>query len=491
MVLLANVLAVALSGLMYEASSASATTTNLPRIKEPRFRELDGAGLPFNTGQAHNFQGGTTSDPFYREMSNLTASTPFPAWTDQKYAYVPVELDGVSPSSTIQLQTTAFGAELDCEVLQQDGAQNYSLRFSDDGTAAYLNVSLRQDDGSAVLCKDFQKWTGDSLNLLSSPQTGRVAFELGVMLTTNRSSADAVFCRQHILAGWIRADWETVSGEVSQGPGIEYYGDRKMKVTSRNDTMLLCKPRIFAGPAEIAVDSNGRLQRMISANMSSSSTSQYFGSRVSDLAAQANQFLADSGSTWHTDSHPSDFLNFLIKTSTRDPSLLDASLAAPSAEKAAAYLAALYQQLFALLIGTNLDLLLEDISQPAQAIVLVEVPETRIMVSTPAFIVAEIILACYIVTTILLYSRRPWRVLPRLPASVASNMAYFAASHALQQLSGIMDDISGAYAERLRSSWKWAYGSYVGTDGRNHTGIERQPLVTTLSKEYSRGQRDR
>ncbi|SMY26982.1 unnamed protein product [Zymoseptoria tritici ST99CH_1A5] len=480
MVLLANVLAVALSGLMHEGSANVTTSGDLLTTKAPMFRLLNGTGLPFNTDEAHNSQGGTTSEPFYREMSNLTAGTPMPSWTTDQYAFLPLEIGAMNETASANVQTTAFGAVLDCEQMQTTGAQNYSLKFSPTGLDAFLSVFLEQEDGTIVNCTDFGKWSGDRLQDLTDPQPGRVALELGAMLASNKSVSEDLFCRQHILAGWLRVDWKTIEGEVRSGPGLSYYSDRNMTIVSRNETMLLCRPQLQVSPATVAVDSTGRVKKVVSLSNQSTELQSYFTTTPSDLIAQANQFLADNGGTWHKDAYPSDFLNYLIRTSTNDTTLLDASLPIPSPEHAAEQISKIYSKLFALLIGTNTGLLFEDAEIKDRVPVLLTTPHTRILISLPAFIVTEAILLFYVFTTCLFYARRPWRILPRLPSTVASIIAYFAASRSLQEVAG--QSRSRAETKQARSTWKWGYGSFIGSDGRKHTGIEREPLIRPLKK---------
>lgn len=478
MVLSANVLSVALSGMMYEGTSTLSTSMTLSHTSSPRFRSLNGTGLPFNTNNAANSQGDTTSDPFYRLMSNLTADTPLPPWTDERFAYLPVNITGMDVNDTLQVSTIAYGASLGCSSLNAPGSpHNYSLTFSRDATAAVLNVSLARDDGSVVRCTDFSPWTGDSLSSLEDPQEGHVALEIGVMLASNASVADDLFCRQHTLSGWLRVDWKDTGGQIDGGEVPQ-----NMTITSRNETILLCKPDITIVTAEIMVDSGGRVQQLLRTNFSAVSDQDYFTTDSTDLVAQANQFLIDNGGTWHKDSYPSDFVNYLITESTNVTSLLNATQPVPASTSAAVKLQSVYRRLFALLIGTNVDLLFEEEAAGISVAGILNTSETRILFSTAAFAVTEAILTCYILTTAVFYIRRPWRVLPRLPSTVASIIAYFAASRAVHELYSTCEDETDRTYKKARSSWAWGYGTFMGTDGCSHIGIEKEPLVSSLDK---------
>ncbi|KAF2208689.1 hypothetical protein CERZMDRAFT_21948, partial [Cercospora zeae-maydis SCOH1-5] len=471
MVLLANGLSVALSGLMYEGQQVVPIGAEFMPVKAARFRALNGTGMPFNAdGVAQTLQGGMTNEPFYRMMSNLTADTPLPPWTDDANAYVPIDLSRVHENDTAEITTVGFAAELRCARISSP--LDYTLDFYDpSGVAAALNVSLSRPDGSRVTCTDERKWTGSWIGNLRDPQEGRVAIELGTMLGSNSSAEDHLYCRQHLLAGWLRVDWKTTSGEVRHGPGINYYGDRNMTITSRNDTMLLCMPNISANEMTIKVDGKGRV--LESLRVGRPVVENVLPSSMADLQAQANYFLADLGGTWHKDAYPSDFLNYLIKESTNDSSLLDPNQPVPNPGYAASHLGAVYRRLFAILIGTNLDILLEDVDAQTSPAVpgTIRRLETRILFSTPAFIVTETILGLYIMVTVFFYARRPWKVLPRLPSSPASIIAFFAGSRALDEMSRRRFRTEEE-AREWRSKRKWSYGTFAGIDGRPRVGID-------------------
>lgn len=478
MVLAANVLAVALGGMMNEATRQISRPSMFIPVFDASFKTLNGTGLPFNSKTSNTFQGGTTSDQFYHDMSNLTANTSLPTWTDDEHAYLPLRVEASLANSSFHLDTTAVSFELDCQILDEG---SYSLRFSNDASEANLTVPLNYD-GEIVDCTDFrvgqqplpQDTTPDDrpgLSYLSDYQPGHVALELATMLQQRDGKHD-LFCRQHYVAGWLRADLEYVGGRFD----LTDIGLRKMRIMSRNATMILCKPKVAIGPAKIVVDSRGQVQQTISANVTTSDVRTYFSSSPEDLIAQVNQFLTNNGATWHNDSFPSDYINYLIKKSTNDTTLLDPSLPPPDAQHAIERLSPLFTKLSAILIGSNFDLLLENTTSPGSVAGSTMTLETRIVFSTPAFIVVEVILICYIITTIFFYARRPWRVLPRLPSTVASNIAFFAASNALREI----DENRNVERER---DWTWAYGTFVGSDGKTHTGIEREPFVAILKQE--------
>ena len=74
----------------------------------------------------------------------------------------------------------------------------------------------------------------------------------------------------------------------------------------------------------------------------------------------------------------------------------------------------MYSKLFAILLGNNKNLLFMDVQSSIVPVSGQEIQsEKRMFLSLPAFIIAEVILGLYVITTMILYIRRPWRILDR------------------------------------------------------------------------------
>ena len=468
--ILAQALAVALSGMFYEDTVPFSHSVNLTTAYAPRIRSLNGTGLPFNADAPGNWQGGTTMDQFYREMSNVTVSTPLPPFIDRSFAYVPVNLPAMNGSTTFQVRTHAFGAKLQCQPMNEHGTPIYNFSLSSDASNAAFTTNLTKDHGGTVTCKDLIPFPRNTLRDLRDPQEGLVAMEVGFGLTSKvGDEEDDLFCRQHVVAGWLRAKY-TVKKPLKRPDGVW----PSLDLHSLNETMLLCKPGILVGEAEVVVDAVGRVQQVVSSNVSDSAIESYFQSNSTDLIAQAHRFLVDNGATWHKDEFPSDFSNYLIGQETNSSRLLDALQSPPSFDEAAAAFSALYTRLFALLIGSNPSLLFEETAEQGGMTASAYSPKTRIFLSTPAFAVTEAILGLYMATTVLLYARRPGRFLPRLPNTIASVVAYFAASHVVRDMLTDTSSPDGRITKDVVSV-HWGYGTSISTSGKRRIGIERQP----------------
>ena len=99
--------------------------------------------------------------------------------------------------------------------------------------------------------------------------------------------------------------------------------------------------------------------------------------------------------------------------------------------------------------------------------------------SEKMFYISMIILSLDLAVAVLFYSRARKPFLSRLPTSVASQIAYLAGSH-------VIDDVRKAGGDLLeldRQGYRYGYGKYIGQDGQTHVGIEREPYVTKVTSQ--------
>lgn len=454
MTIMANVLSVALSSLFFENTVNVEVRTSLQPLLSVPFQSLNGTAPPFNSNVTTNWQGGTTKDEFYMAMSNAVASSKLPPWTDSDRFYFPVALSGGAGADTNYTITTGyFGANLECQELPQWETRDIKNSYSGDVTRL-LEFSVPRPDGSTTNC---------SIDFPIAPPA-RISGSSSLEISAIAGSSE--LCKQSVVGGWWR------------GNAI----NQTIQVTSK--TMMLCQPNLIIGSAKVTVDSSGQVLHSEVLNSSNGSAPEYFTTNPSDLILQAHQFIIDRSSDWHNDSFPSDWNNYLIAQTSIDNRFLDPDFPAPDFNEAVAAYTAMYNKLFAILLGNNADLLF---SSPTPSTPLLPVfrssPQTCIFVSFPAFVASETILCIYAITTTFVYLRRPWRILPRLPTSIASTAAFFAAGDAMRAFRN-----SSGMNEKERAMWlkwqgyRWAYGRFVGTDGKVHTGLEREPFVQLLSK---------
>jgi hypothetical protein len=488
MALLANGLAISLSGLFFENTVILNTASTFALEYSPKFLPLDGEAIPFVTdpGLTLLTQKGQIMEPAYVALSNQTAQTPLPPWTDQKLFYFPFIIDSSMRNDTWNYQalTPAIGAQIACQSLSpQSSFIVTSSGPNSQPSTGNLTVVIPRTGDEEVTCIQRDLNQG-SENIFGRP-TGPSAYEFAYALdgAGNSSASDAAFCREHIAAGWVRSNLAAAvlmanDSSTDAPPSI---------VSSHQETIIVCRSQLIVGSAEIDVTADGHVQHVHSQNLSTEAdvVQSFLSTTPSDLVGQAHQIILDSGLLWHNDSLPSDFMNYLIEQATSNNSHLDPLRPPPSPESIIPPFSALYSQLFATLIGRNMDRLLNTTTKETAftAPGFTLQPTVRIFMSKPMFVLAETILLLYIIVTVTLYLQRPWKILCRMPTSLASIIAFLAASHAIKDFRGTVGKTQeelGAHMEKLND--RYGFGTFVGTNGKTHIGIEKYPFLAPLMK---------
>ncbi|KAH0163256.1 hypothetical protein KCU67_g5624, partial [Aureobasidium melanogenum] len=303
-----------------------------------------------------NWQGGTTKDEFYIAMSNALASSKLPLWTDPDRFYLPVTLPGDTQAGiNYTISTEYFGASLGCQKLTSWETKDIKDE-SGSIASSLLEFNIMQPDGSITNCStDFSI---DPPAYISGPSSLEISAVAG----------SSEVCQENIVAGWWR-------GNAS---------NQTVEVTSK--TMMLCRPQLVTGSAEVTVDPDGRILHSKILGYSNGSAPEYFTTDPSDLILQAHQYIIDHSSDWHNDSFPSDWNNYLIAETFIGDRFLDPQLPAPTFNQAVTIYTAMYNKLFAILLGNNAHLLFtapHPTTKPLPA--LRHEPQTRILLSVPAF----------------------------------------------------------------------------------------------------------
>jgi hypothetical protein len=487
MTLLAHLFAVAASGLFFENTVPASVIAQFNTPYSFMFKPLDGSAATF----LPNGQG--LIEPFYVLTSNATAETPMPSWTDGDWFYLPFTptTQDTNPSSSYRASTPALRGNLTCNV------PTYNLTLYGSRAGGPSSNATSQDMLSRATLRVFHNMGNRTITcaprfalrdapdfVLHNGVGGSSAFEFSsVMDATNGSTfEDGQFCRAQIAFGWIRANLTEVNGT-----SITEF--QLFNIDSYEATVINCQAEVQKAVADVEVDVTGRVMQQIAIHNITSDVQDIFQTTASDLLGQLHQFVTDKTLTlmmlsWHNDSFPSDFNQYLLSVAMNSTAFLDAKAEPPTADEMMGPIASQYAKLFAVVIGRNMNLLLEENTgnnpKPGSLIR----SEIRIFMSKGLFIIAEAILAMYVIVAFTLYSRRPWRILVRLPTNLASIMAYFAASHAVEDfqshhISIEADDTQDPFNGVNRT---YGFGTFVGTDDKVHAGIERHPYLSTLNK---------
>jgi len=487
MALLANVLAVAFSGVFEERAVTVPLTISLVPPYEPRFTAINGSVGPNTPIQdrvtmkpSGAYTGGLGSDQFLVAESNYTAGTPLPAWTDDQFMYMPfMDEKQLSTENTdeTQARTTAIGVKLECQQVQ---AQDWTASwFAKKYGESLSNISMTVD---GITCRKTKIMTSigptgvGELNPVC--QTGKVSMQFAGILeaSQNASLAEQTFCAELAVLAYIRD-----ANICSRNTTTEF--------NEQNAVFFGCRSRLVGGESDVLVSRDGRVQHVSQANITSDLSpaflDRHFSNNASNLLRQGNAYLFPDFSLprWHNDSYAVDFMNYFMTKQSNNSRLVDPSLPLPTLEQVTRELYPVYNKLFAIWLGINKRKLLVQREEGATFVVegVVNQRQTRVFLSTPLFIMAELILGVYIIVATCIYLWRPGRFLRRMPTSIGAIIALFAASQAVREMRGTSLLTRRDRSKHLQSLGRtYGYGTFAGADGKLHEGIEKEPLVDTV-----------
>jgi hypothetical protein len=388
--------------------------------------------------------------------------------------YLPLFSEGlgdVRPNATqYEATTKAFGATLDCEQLEigNDLAANVVAEV------ATVNATISSPSGK-VLCLNSERLS------VQKCLNERSALEMVVTLKSQENSTqeEADVCARSVILGYFR------------GPrGICPLG-KDVTLGKENTLFVHCRPRMIAGTANVRVDALGRLQQpsddLLLDDNAMDNSSSLFSNDPLNLIRQSNRFLFRKGGTsWHNESIATTAIGFFMFRESNSRRLFDPNQPIPTMDDVMMHLNQAYSKLFAIWLGRNKKHLFVPISdqEASQTTGYQLQPQQRLFMSTTMFIIAEAILSTYVFVAIWVYARRPGRYLARLPTSLAAQIGLFAASAAVQDMQDTSHlDRKGRAAHLKRINARYGYGSFVGSDGRVHIGIEKTPFVRPRARK--------
>lgn len=502
MALLANLLAVAFSGMFNERSVLVPQTLELVPPYQAKFLAVNGSVSPSMPGiekerlrnPAGAYLGGLGINQFMVAESNYTAGNPLPAWVDNEFMYIPFmnETDYRSPEA-VEGRTAAFGSTLECSIIP---GTDYDVVLSSDAVDSYANISMTMLDDS----------TGQRLTCLSTYQdiergpepvsgtrpvcdTGKLAMELVLRIDAaeNATHAEREFCKQTAFLGYIRPNGDWCNA-----------GTNKTARLDDSTAMFIgCRPKLIAGEAYVRVDANGQVEQVTDIDVSSTFPSEFYtehfknGTSGATTAGGANDLIAQAhgylfyfrGKRYHNDSYSTDFLNYFMIKQSNDSQFLDPNSPLPTLLDITEKLYPVYRKLFAIWLGINKDRLLVPREEGSTSVIEGQTNEAqvRIFLSMPMFVMAEIILAVYAIVAVCIYLWRPGKFLPRMPTSIGAIIALFAASDAVQDMrhtSLFTRKERRQHLEKIGAMY--GYGTFVSADGLPYEGIEKEPLVNAV-----------
>lgn len=488
MALLANILAVAFSGVFKERSIMVTSRLSFIPPYQHKFVSINGTvgpGIPLQQRPAMKlsgaYTGGQGANQFLVAESNYTAGTPLPAWTDERFLYMPffdeVHLE-TNNTEELQARTTAIGAELECHTIQ---AQDWEASWTSDPPGySNLNISVTVD-GITCEKKEIGVNQGPFDITRTTPKCspGKVAVEFTGTLEARRkdSVTEQNFCAELAVLAYMR-DTNVCSRNTTT------------QVDKKGAAFFGCRSRLVGGEGDVVVGRDGRIKtssvRNVTSALPSTFLEQHFSNDASNLLRQGNTYLLQfTTPTWHNQSYATDFMNyFMTRQGGGQRRLTDPTLPLPSLDELTQNLYPVYSKLFAIWLGINKRKLLvprDEGSTSAAMEGLANERQTRIFLSMPLFIIAEVILSVYVFVAICIYLWRPGRFLLRMPTSIGAIIALFAASQAVRDMRGTSLLTRKERRRHLqRLDGRYGYGRFVGVDGKLHEGIEREPFVDSV-----------
>ena len=470
---LANLLTVSLSGLFTQQAVFQSQSWPLQPTYQPAFRfVVDGKATSASFLFLSTFN---PFDPVYIPLANLTNQTDLPAWTTDEFFFLPLQFETTLPDNgglKLDFQSRGYGLDVECnELTAAPSKAMYSLSINANAAIANFTTHHEQGDGTTIDCVLDNEVAGESMILLGDP-TGRKALEVMNTMTGSPDSTNLTeandFCRPLIVKGWLRANMsfpENVSTSASDAlsPSNE---------ASTEATMMACSLSFKSAQFNLTTSPTGKILQSTQVSPSTRANAPDFSYAIQFVAGA----LEPHGTSWHNDTLAADFLNYLILQLRGSRSFLNATLPPPTLAEASSATSNILKRLFTNQMSSMTALLAlappETPPVPAQ----VQTLERRVFMSEPLYRISIAILSWNLVVAIVLYVRAPRAFLPRLPTSIASQIAYFAGSH-------VIDDVQragGDLRELDERGYRYGYGKYIGRDGWTHTGIERVPFVTKV-----------
>ncbi|CAD0090473.1 unnamed protein product [Aureobasidium vineae] len=287
--------------------------------------------LPINaSGIPHSFSS-STYDHFYVAMSNLTAGTPLPAWTDERFFYVPFQdVDSRNASANLyRVRTPAVSASLHCYSMYQKSLGK-NLTWDIPAGSPSCNLSSLQT------YKSVESRSPEAIEYMSFDNS---------YSSNNHTSG----CELTVLAGWGRSSKRSIEQPLDA-------------------SWIGCQPQLHVELREVMVDHKGLVQSSTPINDTMDHENRYLQAGSSDILDAFHTLLTlsiapkypyVSSKPYHNDSYPSDFVNYLLAQTLNSSATLDPHLPPPSFNTTAPIVEALYARIFAIVLGTRINTILQ------------------------------------------------------------------------------------------------------------------------------------
>ncbi|CAG8952905.1 hypothetical protein HYFRA_00007619 [Hymenoscyphus fraxineus] len=433
-------------------------------------------------------------DHFYVSLSNLSHGTTLPPWSDPKFFYVPFDISNTPsisyPSNnTIEIHgsTVGFGSKFTCaEIFPSEGSEVVPIGIDNiRSTIQSLGIELT---ANSTVCKNqvgdwsFTYNTIPFTYIIPSTPSGkeilRIAENPPVLA---HGQTDEKICPSVLMA------------EFSRAGGPEHYWENFTAGLDRNvsSTWITCSPSLEVAPFQVTVDLAGNILASKQTGKLNSNISSFFTNNYSPstLYRDMNKKFTTYGNVaeWHNDTFTTNWMSTLLQLSLNTTTISKPHTDPPKSSLVAPAMERLYRQLFATYLALNPTMFLPASPSTPDMMGEVTFQETRIFVSSVNARICVVIIFLHVLVAVWYYANRPKRFLPRMPTSIASVMAYVAASRAAEDFSRTRNH-DGKGLEL--SEERYGYGRFLGRDGKTYIGIEKQRFVVPLESRNPDGEQD-
>ncbi|KAH0497771.1 hypothetical protein TgHK011_005056 [Trichoderma gracile] len=450
--LLANVLAVGLGAIFNDNPIQKVYPVVMLPQKQAR---LDEKGLEsFNTGKI-TMVPTDYADPLYNIMANMSYGAPLPPWTTSEFTYLPVNITSDTPISDddeYTVTTTGFGVEPNCvsmgTIITHDVPPTVNTSF---GRPDPLPDGCAKEYVPENLPVNHTMWTNF---------TGRAAAEVVSSMQTGGSNITD--CDLSFLVGFSRSDITNAS------------------TGTLNTSLVVCHPAYKVADFRVVFNSAGYIKN--ATPVSDFTSLMPYPDSYTHLPIIGELFtrLQDTGSRWHNDSVTHGWVMYMIKLFSGNAELFDPAMPTPEPEQYLSTLTSVYKMLFVIHVTLN-QYVFADAENGTTVMGNRTVTETRIFVSSTAFITSTTILCLYILMVFFFYGWGVTFFLPRMPTNIGSLIAYIAPSKLTREYGdgdGEEEDVVGKDGKVVP---KYSFGRFVGSDGKAHIGIDYADRVVPVN----------
>ena len=491
-VLASNGLAVAFGGLFDNGPLPVSTAMTFELPLSPRIEtqiQVGGKSIFWHTDYRVTETFAKYDEYWLIALTNTTG-TPLPPWIAPEFYFLPFEWNttAVNASGLRSANTWGFGANLTCKPLSADvygqpswvDISNY-LVFPEGA----LNVTIHTANGSEVRCS----------NSISSLQAkalvaGRFAGEyLYGLVPTDRDDKEADDpCGSFLVMGWNRG---SVALEQVEGDFFNYT-NHTIDAGTYKDTAILCTQQISSAEFNVVVDSNGFVQRFKRLTPFSYDNSSLFNNStaIANFKTQLNILIRTNWDiyegTAHNDQYPHTLPHYFIEFIS-NRSFCDPSKPPPSFEEAQRGFQRFYSWIAPIVIGQNSKHVFRPTTKdggrkPQTSGQRISIQD-RVSMDPVMFYIAALLLGFSTLASIVVFTARPKKILPRIPDSLAAEIGFFYASEALEDTAGTAYMSSGMRERHLaKLGWEYGYGKSMGKGGKLRSGVERMRPIADFKE---------